>query len=297
MKRPSFQFYPEAWTTNAKLRRCTKAARGAWMDILCAMHDSDEYGVLRWPLKEIAQATGSTMGQVRELVEKGVLKGADRGGSIEPFIYTPRHAGRDGTPVELLPAQDGPIWYSSRLVRDEYIRSKRGEGTRFGDGGDAPKGAPKHTPKPPIGERKDDARSRPPTRREGHGPLSLSRSLGTKPSQRINGVDKHEDLSTATAENGAAAAASSLIFPGKLSSSQRETVIPILQEGTTRPQLLLDELQGMIEVGKANDPVAVLLELLKQEREKRFVPSHAHRVEAERELAQTQREVALAGRT
>ena len=51
MKRPSFQFYVADWRLDQKLRRCSPAARGVWIDILCLLHDSDEqYGVLRWPL-------------------------------------------------------------------------------------------------------------------------------------------------------------------------------------------------------------------------------------------------------
>lgn len=151
MKRPAFQFYSADWSGNAKLRRCNKAEKGAWIDTLVLMHDSDEYGVLRWPLKEISEAIGGSgnLKLLRGLADKLVMKGADAGKRIDPFIYTPRHAGKDGEPVVLIPAQDGPIWYSSRMVRDEYIRSKRGESTRFGD---TIGGAPKDSPKPPIGD-------------------------------------------------------------------------------------------------------------------------------------------------
>lgn len=139
MKRPSFQFYPGDWQGNAKLRRCTHAERGVWVDVMCLMHDSEEYGVLRWPLADIAQAVGCKPTELKSIERKGVLKGVDSG-SLEPFIFTPRHAGKDGEPVTLIPKQDGPIWYSSRMVRDEYIRQKRGEGSRFGA---EPNGTPK----------------------------------------------------------------------------------------------------------------------------------------------------------
>jgi hypothetical protein len=59
MKRPSFQFYPADWRGNANLRRCSEAARGAWMDILCLLHDSDTYGIVRWPLVDLANAAGT----------------------------------------------------------------------------------------------------------------------------------------------------------------------------------------------------------------------------------------------
>ncbi|GEM_PF-1861161 len=156
MKRPSFQFYPGDWSGNSNLRRCTHAEKGAWVDVLCLMHDQEEYGVLRWPLKEIARAAGCPVSLLKGLAAKGVLKGDDKE-LIEPFIYTPRSGRKDGEPVELVAAQPGPIWYSSRMVKDEHVRTIRGEGSRFGDGqGDAPKPTPKrHTkasPKPPFGD-------------------------------------------------------------------------------------------------------------------------------------------------
>ena len=144
MKRPSFQFYPGDWRQNANLRRCSPAARGVWVDIMCLMHDSDEYGLLRWPLKEIAQAAAASMSHVRELVDKGVLKGCEKG-ACEPFIYTPRSGRKEGKPVTLVGTQAGPIWYSSRMVRDEYVRTIRGEASRFSD-------AMGTAPKPPFGD-------------------------------------------------------------------------------------------------------------------------------------------------
>lgn len=152
MRRPSFQFYPADWRNNANLRRCTWEARGVWVEVMGLMHDSDAYGVLRWPLKEIALALGAPLKLVQELASKSVMKGCDKG-SCEPFIYTPRSGRKDGTPVILIPTQDGPIWYSSRMVKDEHVRTIRGESTRFGDGeGDDGKPSPKAAPKPPKGE-------------------------------------------------------------------------------------------------------------------------------------------------
>lgn len=128
MKRPSFQFYPADWKTNANLRRCSEAARGVWMDILCVLHDSDEYGVARWPLAELARVAGVALKLARELADKSVLKGADKG--PVNFVHTPRHAGRDGDPVTLIDAV-GPCWFSSRMVKDEWRRSVSGGQTRF----------------------------------------------------------------------------------------------------------------------------------------------------------------------
>ncbi len=170
MKRPSFQFYPADWRNNAKLRRCSEAARGAWVDILCLLHDLDEYGVCRWPLAELARAAGVQIKLAKELAAKDVLKGADKGAA--DYTYAPRHAGKVGAPVTLVTAGDGPCWYCSRFVRDEYVRQKRGNGSRFtaenqpgsvdapGDDSEAPKAQPndppKDPPKPPFGEPQGD---------------------------------------------------------------------------------------------------------------------------------------------
>ena len=145
MKRPSWQHYPGDWQRNAKLRRCSWSARGAWLEILGLMHDNaEEYGVLRWPSKEIANALGCPNNLVKELIDKAVMKGIEKGLCV-PYVHTPTHAGKPGEPVTLIPTQEGPIWYSSRMVRDEYNRTVRGQGSRFGE-------PPKPTPKGGIGE-------------------------------------------------------------------------------------------------------------------------------------------------
>lgn len=125
MKRPAFQFYPADWRNNIKLRRCSDAAKGAWIELLCAFHDSEEYGILRWKIAEISRVLGVKKSSISELILHGVLKGSD--GKTDAFTYTPRHAGRDGQTVTLIVENQGPCWYSSRMVRDEYIRNLKAE--------------------------------------------------------------------------------------------------------------------------------------------------------------------------
>lgn len=158
MTRPSFQFYPGDWQANSNLRRCTHAEKGVWIDVMCLLHDSEEYGVLRWPLKEIAQAIGAPLSMLRSIITKGVLKGADKGQTCAAFVYVPRSGRRDGDPVTLVAEQEGPIWYSSRMVKDEHVRSVRGESSRFQSDGDD---ALKASPKPPFGD-STKASSKPP---------------------------------------------------------------------------------------------------------------------------------------
>ncbi|HEF4738887.1 hypothetical protein KTD19_07890 [Burkholderia multivorans] len=173
MTRPSFQFYPGDWQANSNLRRCTHAEKGVWIDVMCLLHDSEEYGVLRWPLKEIAQAIGAPLATLRSIVHKGVLKGADNGQPCAACIYVPRSGRRDGEPVMLVAEQEGPIWYSSRMVKDEYVRSVRGESSRFQSVDDS---ASKCAPKPPLGD-STKASPKPPL---GDGSSSSSSSSSSK---------------------------------------------------------------------------------------------------------------------
>jgi hypothetical protein len=170
MKRPSLQFYVGDWQSNTNLRRCTFAEKGIWLEAMCLMHDAEQYGVLRWPLKEIAQAIGCKVSELLALKTKGVLKGADAGEKTAAHVYTPRHAGKDGEPVILLPEQDGPIWFSSRMVNDEYVRNTRGKGTRFGE----QKLPPKVDDDPPPTQRVGERQGEEPSQGEGDGPSTSS---------------------------------------------------------------------------------------------------------------------------
>jgi hypothetical protein len=184
MRRPSFQFYPGVWQSNGNLRRCTHEEKGIWIDVMCVFHDAPEYGAIRWPLKELAQAAGVSTAKLRGLISKGVLKGADAGQRCEAFIFTPTAAGRTkGDPVTLIEEQAGPIWFSSRMVEDEYKRVIRGEY------GNAPKGAPDHAPMPPIGAAPktplDLAPNPPPDYAPSRAGASSSSSSSSKPSCAI----------------------------------------------------------------------------------------------------------------
>lgn len=199
--RPSFQFYPDDWLSNSNLRRCTHEERGIWMDILCILHDQEEYGVIRWPIADIARAIGTTTTKVKRLAEKGVMKGADSNDVVQPLIYTPRSGRRDGSPVTLIAAQKGPLWYSSRMIIDEYKRIVRGgsgetsganNGERSGEGlgahngegfGETPKGTPKPSPKGGIGEAKNTVASR--------DKSSVSDALGLVAPQKTEGSASH----------------------------------------------------------------------------------------------------------
>jgi len=195
MNRPSFQFYPGDWTKNAKLKLCSKSLKGNWIDTLCLMHDSDEYGVIRCSLKDLANAIGAKLSDLKELHDKGVLKGADVGAICRAYVHVPRHAGKSGEPVTLIPEQPGPIWYSSRMVLDEWLRTRRGASTRF-----TAENNPSRSPTGRHGDTAYNEGSRSPTRRQGNGATSSSSSSkdldlpksetgGDAPGDKVKGDD------------------------------------------------------------------------------------------------------------
>jgi hypothetical protein len=88
-KLPAFMFYPGDWQKDPCLRRCSKAAKGVWMDLLCLLFECPVRGVFvdasgkPWSDEEIAEAIGgdigANLGHIAELVSKGVAQRDTRG--------------------------------------------------------------------------------------------------------------------------------------------------------------------------------------------------------------------------
>jgi hypothetical protein len=118
-RRPSFQFYPADWLANNKLRDATFAERGLWIDILCVLSDSDDgIGLVRWDLRRLANRIGCHVNQLQSLVKHDILKGAAVNQTSPAVTYVDSH--RDTHTV--LAPQPGPIWFSSRMLIDEWKR-------------------------------------------------------------------------------------------------------------------------------------------------------------------------------
>lgn len=261
MSRPAFQFYPKDWRTDANLRRCSHAARGAWMDVLCLLHDSDEYGVVRWPLAELAQAAGAPLKLLKELADKNVLRGGDK--HHEAFVWTPRHAGMDGDPVTLLAATVGPCWYSRRLVKDEYVRQRRGAGTRFApksspNNGDEvkPKCTPKSSPKHTFGDDFGGGASSSSSSSEiGRGKASTD---GTERARPPDSALEPEAGSAACSDDQAKAVVQACIVLRKLGmqvQSAMPPLITVVAAGATVEQLALTASElALRKSGLLNDP-------------------------------------------
>lgn len=105
MKRPAFQFYPADWRKDTALQSCSLSARGLWIELLCAMHECNPYGILSindspMPTSKIARLVGESPAKVKRLLEE-----------LETAGVCSRNA-------------SGAI-YSRRMVHDEHIREVR----------------------------------------------------------------------------------------------------------------------------------------------------------------------------
>ena len=109
---PAFQFYPSDWLSDIKLQSCSLSAQGLLINIMCLMHQSDEYGKLlingRIPLvKEVSKLLRlhhkTYQARLIELFLSGALY-KDENGAIT----------------------------CKRMVKDEYIRELRRKSGKLG---------------------------------------------------------------------------------------------------------------------------------------------------------------------
>jgi len=116
-KLPAFQFYPGDWLKNADLARCSKGAKGMWIDMLAIAFDCEERGVfisrgVPWTDQEIAESISGDCALnlllLKELIDKGVARRDSRG-----------------------------ALYSPRMVRDELVRKAHSEAGKQGGRGNA----------------------------------------------------------------------------------------------------------------------------------------------------------------
>ena len=184
---PYFPFYVGDYLADPNVRRCTHEQKGILLEVRCYAHGSDDYGILRWPLKEIAHIVSCKVTDLNALVRNGVLKGADPGDVCEPFTFTPRHAGADGTTITIIPSQLGPIWFSPTMIREKYKRDVKGAKTRF-KAKDSEDGSPHPTPCPRQGDELGDESG------DGYS-VSVSVSVPSPLLRTENGLDQGRDSS------------------------------------------------------------------------------------------------------
>jgi hypothetical protein len=86
MSRPWMKWYPRDWRADPRLRMCSLAARGLWMELIGFMHEAEPYGHLLIDGKQpaaadIAALVGRPLAEIRkalaELDERGVYSLTD----------------------------------------------------------------------------------------------------------------------------------------------------------------------------------------------------------------------------
>lgn len=112
MSDPWMKFYPSDWRSDPKLRLVSMAARGLWMEMLCLMHEADNYGdlcVAGVALDEtkLARMVGESVEAVTEWLSE--LREAD--------VFSTRKNG---------------VIYSRRMEKDENKRRKARENGKKG---------------------------------------------------------------------------------------------------------------------------------------------------------------------
>lgn len=112
MSRPWLQFYPADWRSDPRLRLCSRAARGLWIDMLSIMHEATPYGELR--VGEVvldATSLARVLGEPVDDVSADLVE-LERAG-----VFSRRRNG---------------VIFSRRMVRDEEKRRKLRENGKKG---------------------------------------------------------------------------------------------------------------------------------------------------------------------
>lgn len=180
MSRDVFPLSKRRLRENAKFNALSPSEKWYWLNLCLFLDDQDEAGVTRWDLDRLARALYCPVEALRSLAAQDVLKGASAGESCKPYI----HVDRRGEEHTLIPAQPGPVWYASAIVRDEYLRQVASKSGSRGGGSpllrrnpDTIKGASKGVPK---GAPKGVA-SGPPAPASSSSPTPLSPTPPTSP--------------------------------------------------------------------------------------------------------------------
>jgi hypothetical protein len=114
MANPWMKFYPQDWRSDERLRMCSLAARGLWIEMLCLMHRSEQYGLLLISGKaptdaQLAVQAGCSADQIPDLLAE--LEQAD--------VFSRTRKG---------------VIYSRRMMRDEKkAQNARKNGAKGGN--------------------------------------------------------------------------------------------------------------------------------------------------------------------
>ena len=131
MARPWMKFYPVDWRADPRLRLCSLAARGLWIDLMTYMHEGEPYGHLTIdgvppPTDGIAALVGRPVNEVRkalaELEARRVFDRAESGAIVSRRMVRDKERSDEGR------EQVAKRWGHGPPGRDPNRSTDRGDG-------------------------------------------------------------------------------------------------------------------------------------------------------------------------
>jgi hypothetical protein len=131
MARPWMKFYPVDWRADPRLRMCSLAARGLWIDLMTYMHEGEPYGHLTIdgvppPTNGIAALVGRPVNEVgkalAELEARGVFDRAENGAIVSRRMVRDKERSDEGR------EQVAKRWGHGSPGRDPNRSADRGDG-------------------------------------------------------------------------------------------------------------------------------------------------------------------------
>lgn len=117
--RDEFRLSKRRLRENPKFRALTPSEKWFWIDTCMFLDDQNPPGISRWDLDRVANAVPCPVQLLRKLHGLDILKGAPAGQKCESYVHTDRSKQAH----TLVASQEGPIWYSSAIVREDYLRA------------------------------------------------------------------------------------------------------------------------------------------------------------------------------
>ncbi len=95
MSQAWMKFYPSDWRADPALRMCSLAARGLWMEMLCLMHEAEEYGSLlindkQVTEKQLASLCGVPVREVKSHIKELESAGVFSRDALHGTVYSRR---------------------------------------------------------------------------------------------------------------------------------------------------------------------------------------------------------------
>jgi 5-methylcytosine-specific restriction endonuclease McrA len=136
-RKPWIKFYTRDWRSNAKLRMCSYAARGLWVDLITLMAESPVFGFLL--VKNVAPTTRQLMGLLGG-TERQIADLLDELGEADVYSMT----GGAALPEDVLPLipadMPGGVIFSRRMLRDKAKADASRKNGPLGGNPDIPRG-------------------------------------------------------------------------------------------------------------------------------------------------------------